>query len=103
LAEMKDEMDKGNLDDARSIANNVIDNEEKINHHGRRADTIVKGMLQHSRSSNRQKELTDINALADEYLRLAYHGLKAKDKNFNAEFETHLDPAVGKINIVPQE
>jgi two-component system, NtrC family, sensor kinase len=61
-------------------------NLEKINHHGKRADAIVKGMLQHSRTSNGQKELTDINALADEYLRLSYHGLRAKDKSFNARF-----------------
>src|SRR6185295_3782629 len=76
---------------------------EKISHHGKRAEAIVKSMLQHSRTSSGQKELTDINALADEYLRLAYHGLRAKDKSFNAKFETDLDPSVGKINIVPQE
>jgi len=103
LSEMKDEIDKGNLDGVKSIANDVIENHEKINHHGKRADGIVKGMLQHSRISSGQKELTDINALADEYLRLAYHGLRAKDKTFNAKIETNLDPAVGKINIVPQE
>ena len=103
LAEMKDEMDKGNLDDARSIANDVIENEEKINHHGKRADGIVKGMLQHSRTSSGQKESMDVNALADEYLRLAYHGLRAKDKSFNAEIKSDLDPSIGKINIVPQE
>ena len=72
------------------------DNEEKINHHGKRADAIVKGMLQHSRTSSGQKELTDINALADEYLRLAYHGLRAKDKSFNAKFETDFDQALEK-------
>jgi len=103
LTELKDEMEKGNLDEAKSIANDVIENQEKINQHGKRADGIVKGMLQHSRISTYQKELTDINALVDEYLRLAYHGLRAKDKTFNAKFETKLDPAVGKINIVPQE
>src|SRR5205814_8911540 len=79
LVEMKDEMTKGNLNDANSIANDVIENEEKINHHGKRADAIVKGMLQHSRSSSGVKEPTDINALVDEYIRLAYHGLRAKD------------------------
>jgi two-component system NtrC family sensor kinase len=103
LAEMKDEMDKGNLDDAKAIAKDVIDNEEKINHHGKRADAIVKGMLQHSRASSGQKELTDINALADEYVRLAYHGLRAKDKSFNAKFETDFDPAIEKINVMPQD
>ena len=103
LIEMNDEMSKGNYEEAATIAKNVIDNQEKINQHGKRADAIVKGMLQHSRISSGQKELTDINSLADEYLRLAYHGLRAKDKTFNAKFETNLDPAVGKINIVPQE
>jgi signal transduction histidine kinase len=85
------------------IINDVIDNEEKINHHGKRADAIVKGMLQHSRSSSGKKEPTDINALADEYLRLAYHGLRAKDKSFNSNFETDFDKSIGKINIVPQD
>jgi two-component system, NtrC family, sensor kinase len=103
LTEMKDEIDKGNLDEARSVANNIIDNEEKINHHGRRADAIVKGMLQHSRSSSGVKELTDINALADEYLRLAYRGLRAKDKTFNAKIEADFDNNIDKINIVPRD
>ena len=80
LTEMKDEIDNGNLAEVKTIANDVIENQEKINHHGKRADAIVKGMLQHSRASSGQKELTDINALADEYLRLAYHGFRAKDK-----------------------
>ncbi len=83
--------------------NDVIENEEKINHHGKRAGDIVKGMLQHSRSSTGVKEPTDINALADEYLRLSYHGLRAKDKSFNAEMVTDFDESVGKINIIPQD
>jgi signal transduction histidine kinase/ligand-binding sensor domain-containing protein len=103
LTELKDEIDKGNLNEIKAIANDVIDNEEKINHHGKRADAIVKGMLQHSRSSSGQKEPTDINALADEYLRLSYHGLRAKDKSFNATTKTDFDNSIGKINIVPQE
>ena len=103
LVEMKDEMDKGNMNDARAIANDIIDNEEKINHHGKRADAIVKGMLQHSRSSTGAKEPTDINALADEYLRLAYHGLRAKDKSFNATIKTDFDETIGNINIIPQD
>ena len=78
-------------------------NEEKINHHGKRADAIVKGMLQHSRKNSGIKEPTDINALCDEYLRLSYHGLRAKDKNFNADFKTDFDETIGKINIVPQD
>jgi signal transduction histidine kinase len=103
LMELKDEMDEGNISDAKAIINDVIENEQKIIHHGKRADAIVKGMLQHSRTSSRQKEFTDINALADEYLRLAYHGLRAKDKSFNAKFETDFDDTIGKINIIPQE
>jgi signal transduction histidine kinase len=81
----------------------IIDNSEKINLHGKRADSIVKGMLQHSRASSGQKELTDINKLADEYLRLSYHGFRAKDKSFNAEYKTDFDENIGKINVVPQD
>jgi len=103
LIEMKDEMDKGNIADANEIANDIIANEEKINHHGKRADAIVKGMLQHSRSSSGVKEPTNINALADEYLRLAYHGLRAKDKLFNATMITDFDEGIGNINIIPQD
>ena len=103
LVEMKDELDKGNIDEVKTIANDVIDNEEKILHHGKRADAIVKGMLQHSRTSTGQKEPTDINALADEYLRLSYHGMRAKDKTFNATLKTDFDNSIGKINIVPQD
>jgi signal transduction histidine kinase len=103
LEEMKQELAKGNIDDAIAIAEDVKQNLEKINHHGKRADGIVKGMLQHSRTSSSQKELTDINALADEYLRLAFHGLRAKDKSFNAKFETNFDDNVGKIDIIQQD
>ena len=86
-----------------SILNDIKHNTEKIIHHGQRADSIVKGMLQHSRTSSGQKEMTDVNTLADEYLRLSYHGLRAKDKTFNAEIKTDFDSSIGKINIVPQE
>jgi signal transduction histidine kinase len=103
IDEMKSELKKGNSEEAINIADNVKQNLEKINHHGKRADAIVKGMLQHSRSTSGVKEPTDINALCDEYLRLAYHGLRAKDKSFNANFETHFDNSVGKINIIPQD
>jgi signal transduction histidine kinase len=103
LTEMKNEIGKGNFDEVKILANDLIDNQEKINHHGKRADAIVKGMLQHSRSSSGIKELTDINALADEYLRLAYHGLRAKDKNFNATTQTDFDESIGGINIIPQD
>ena len=103
LFEMNEEISKGNLEEVKSIAKSVIENEEKINHHGKRADAIVKGMLQHSRTGSGQKEPTDINALADEYLRLAYHGLRAKEKSFNAKFETSFDNTIGKINITWQD
>ena len=103
LEELKDEIDKGNLAEVKSIANDVIENEEKINHHGKRADTIVKGMLQHSGSSSGVKEATDINALCDEYLRLSYHGLRAKDKSFNATMKTDFDESIGSISIIPQD
>jgi two-component system, NtrC family, sensor kinase len=103
IAEMKDEIDKGNIDEVKAIANDIAANEQKINHHGKRADAIVKGMLQHSRSSSGVKEPTDINALADEYLRLAYHGLRAKDKSFNATMKTDFDETIGKINVIPQD
>ena len=103
LAEMNSEMEKGNYDEVKEIAKDVSENEEKINHHGKRADAIVKGMLQHSRSSSGVKEPTDINKLAEEYLRLAYHGLRAKDKSFNATMKTDFDNSIGKINIIPQD
>ena len=103
LAEMNEEIEKGNYDQAKAIANDISSNQEKINFHGKRADAIVKSMLQHSRSSSRKKEPTDINALCDEYLRLSYHGLRAKDKSFNAKFETDFDPTLKKINVVLQD
>jgi len=103
LVELSEEIDKGNYDDAKALAKDVIANEEKINHHGKRADSIVKGMLQHSRTNSGQKEVTDINKLTEEYLRLAYHGLRAKEKTFNAETKTDFDHAIEKINIVPQD
>jgi two-component system NtrC family sensor kinase len=103
LEEMKNEIDKGDIKEVKLIVDDVIQNEEKINHHGKRADAIVKGMLQHSRSSSGIKEPTDINTLADEYLRLSYHGLRAKNKSFNATLQTDFDSSIGKINIVPQD
>ncbi len=103
LDEMKEEIQKGNYDEVKTIAGNIADNEDKISQHGKRADAIVKGMLQHSRASSGQKEPADINAIADEYLHLAYHGFRAKDKLFNATLVTDFDPTIGKINIVPQD
>ncbi len=101
--EMTAALNQGEIEDAKSIATDIKQNLEKINHHGKRADAIVKGMLQHSRSNTGQTEPTDINALADEYLRLAYHGLRAKDKSFNATLKTDFDETIGKINIIPQD
>jgi signal transduction histidine kinase len=108
IGELVDEVDKGNYDEVKAIANDIKENEQKINLHGKRADSIVKGMLQHSRASSGQKELTDINKLADEYLRLSYHGMRAKDKSFNAVpmemgIKTDCDESIGKINVVPQD
>ncbi len=95
--------DERNEETEKAIIKDIKDNEEKINHHGKRADAIVKSMLEHSRTSTGQKEATDINKLTDEYLRLAYHGLRAKDKNFNADIETDFDESIGKINVIPQD
>ncbi|CAN5439747.1 hypothetical protein BH10BAC2_BH10BAC2_39150 [soil metagenome] len=103
IDEMKTELLSGNNKDAIAIAEDIKQNLEKINHHGKRADAIVKGMLQHSRQTTGIKEPTDINALCDEYLRLSYHGLRAKDKDFNATMQTHFDDTIGKINIIPQD
>ncbi|MBZ0327940.1 MAG: nuclear transport factor 2 family protein [Altibacter sp.] len=103
IDEMNEEIEKGELEEAKLIANDIKQNLEKISHHGKRADAIVKGMLQHSRKSTAEKEATDINKLADEYLRLAYHGLRAKDKSFNATLETDFDESIGKIKIIPQD
>lgn len=103
IDEMKEELDKGNKEDAKAIADDVKQNLEKINFHGKRADAIVKSMLQHSRTSNNKKEPTDINALADEYLRLAYHGMRAKDKVFNAAIKSDYDESIGLIKIISQD
>jgi signal transduction histidine kinase len=103
LDELKEELSKGNVQSAIEIANDIKDNEGKISNHGKRADAIVKSMLQHSRTGSGKKELIDINALTDEYVRLAYHGLRAKDKSFNAKFETDFDSNVEPILVIPQE
>ena len=103
IDELKSQKSKLKIEEQEEILDNIGSNLEKISHHGKRADAIVKGMLQHSRTSTGQKEPTDINALCDEYLRLAYHGLRAKDKNFNVELKTDFDNSIGKIDIVPQD
>jgi len=103
IDEMKEELKNGDIEEGIALAENLKQNLEKINHHGQRASSIVKGMLEHSRTSSGQKELTDINALCDEYLRLSYHGLRAKDKSFNATMEITFDPTLPKIEVVPQD
>ena len=103
LTELNQQIENGNFEEVKEIAKNVIDNQQKINQHGKRADGIVKSMLQHSRSSSGQTELTDVNALCDECLRLIYHGFRAKDKSFNAKLNSHFDPSLPKVNVVPQD
>ena len=100
VEEMELELNSGDKDEAISIAGDIKANLEKIRHHGKRADSIVKGMLQHSRIGGTTKEMTDVNALADEYLRLAYHGLRAKDKSFNADLVTDFDPRLPQIAVL---
>jgi len=103
LEELEQNMANGNTGDMAALTRDIRDNEEKILHHGRRADAIVKGMLQHSRSATGVKESTDLNALAEEYLRLAYHGLRARDMDFQAEISTQPDPNLPKIETIPQD
>jgi two-component system NtrC family sensor kinase len=103
IDELKNELNEGNKEGAISIADDIKENEQKINHHGKRADAIVKGMLQHSNISPGQKEPVNINALANEYLRLSYHGMRAKDKSFKTTLQTNFDKHVGKINVIPQD
>jgi two-component system NtrC family sensor kinase len=103
IDEMKEKLQEGNAGETVTVADDIKENNIKIIHHGKRADAIVKGMLHHSRSSTSQREPTDINVLADEYLRLSYHGMRAKDKSFNTIIRTDFDETIGKINIVSQD
>ncbi|TRO64164.1 ATP-binding protein [Christiangramia sabulilitoris] len=103
LDEIAEEIEKGDLGEVREILKDIRNNLNKINHHGKRADAIVKGMLQHSRKGNSEIEPTDLNILCDEYLRLAYHGLRARDKSFNANLETDFDPELGNVAVMAQE
>jgi two-component system, NtrC family, sensor kinase len=103
ISELNEEAQNGNLDEVRAIAASLKENEAKINYHGKRADAIVKNMLQHSRLGTGHKEPTDINSLADEYLRISYHGIRARDKNFSAELQTNFDKKIDKVNVVPQD
>jgi len=103
IDELTTAFDKGNKEEVTAIAFDIKQNLGKITHHGKRADAIVKGMLQHSQSNSGQKEPTDINQLAEEYLGLSFHGLRAKDKSFNATLKKHFDPSIGKLNVIPQD
>lgn len=103
IDEQLEEIANGDLEEVKALALNIKENEAKITHHGKRAEEIIKSMLQHSRTGSVEKELTDINMIADEYLRLAYHGLRAKDKSFNATFKSLLDPKLPKISAIPQD
>ena len=103
IDEMTEAIEQKDFEEVSELAKDIKTNAEKVRYHGGRADSIVKGMLMHSRASSGEKEPTDINALCDEYLRLSYHGLRAKDKTFNSAFETHFDESLPKIEIIPQE
>jgi two-component system NtrC family sensor kinase len=108
IDEMQQEIEKGDLEEIKAIAIDIQENEKKINQHGKRADAIVKGMLQHSKASTGAKEPTNINSLADEYMRMAYHGMQSKDKNFNAVpiaigMVTNFDVELPMANIIPQD
>jgi two-component system, NtrC family, sensor kinase len=103
LDDLKEAIANNDQAEIEAILKDLKENESKVSNHGKRAESIVKGMLLHSRGSSGKKEPTDINALCDEYLRLAYHGFRAKDKSFNAEFKTEFDPNLPKINVVPQD
>jgi signal transduction histidine kinase len=101
--ELKEYIDKGDMEEVKAIADDIKANQEKIKYHGERADSIVKSMLQHSRTSTSQKEPTDINVLCDEYCRLAFHGMRAKDKSFNAEVKTQLSNILVPVNVIRQD
>jgi signal transduction histidine kinase len=103
VEELKEEIEKGNLDEVKALATDIAENEQKIIHHGKRADSIVKSMLQHSSTGSGEKIPTDINAMAEEYMNLAYHGMRAKEKMFNTKMETNFDPGIGKVRVIPQE
>jgi len=103
IEELREAVANNDQEEVTAILGSLLDNEAKIIHHGKRAEQIVKSMLQHSRGSTGEKQLADINLLCDEYLRLAYHGFRARDKSFNADFKTGFDPQLPKVRVVPQE
>ncbi|HSK11575.1 MAG TPA: ATP-binding protein [Phnomibacter sp.] len=96
-------LEKDDKHEALEIAETIRENEQKIAHHGKRADSIVRSMLQHSRSGSGKRELVDLNNMADECLRLSYHGMRARERSFNAKMETHFDPAMGEVELIPEE
>jgi len=103
VQEVNEELEKGDIEEVKAILKDLEENSDKINHHGKRAEAIVKGMLAHSRSGSSEKSETDLNALADEYLRLAYHGLRAKEKGFNVEFQTDFNSNLPQVHVVSQD
>jgi signal transduction histidine kinase len=103
VSEMREELENGQMKEVLELSEHIENNLEKISHHGKRASDIVKGMLQHSRATGSTKEKTDLNKLADEYFRLAYHGLRAKDKSFTSKMETSFDEKLEKIKVIPQD
>ncbi|MFY0686485.1 MAG: hypothetical protein JXQ90_04930 [Cyclobacteriaceae bacterium] len=103
LDELNEAIENNDQEEIKAILKDLKENEDKVNQHGKRAEGIVKSMLQHSRTGSGEKEPTDINTLCDEYLRLAYHGFRAKDKAFNSDFKLDLNESLPKINVVPQD
>jgi two-component system, NtrC family, sensor kinase len=103
IKETSAEMDKGNVTEARQLLEHIMENSQKINFHGKRADSIVKGMLQHTRTGSGKKEPIELNTLVNEFLQLCYHGFRAKDKSFNTILETNLDPAISIVHLIPQD
>ena len=103
MDDLRREIAQGNEEGIETTSANIQQNLEKINQHGKRADGIVKSMLQHSNTNAGQKELVIINSLAEEYLRLSFHGMRARDKNFHCEIRHDFDQGIGQVRIIPQD
>ena len=103
IQELLEELIKGDTEEVNAIAKDLLQNLQKINHHGKRASFIVKGMLEHSRTSSGEKTPTDINILTEEFLKLSYHGFRAKDKSFNADLKTDFDTNLPLVSVVSQD
>jgi ligand-binding sensor domain-containing protein/signal transduction histidine kinase len=99
----RDQVNPERAAEIKEILDDLEQNVGKINDHGKRADSIVRGMLLHSRGKAGERQQTDLNALLSEYTNLAYHGMRAQDQSFNIKIETDFDPTVGKMSIVPQD